>query len=601
MLRFAIRLCSSRLVVLLAATALLLGAPATAQNPSQPTGLNESSTIGRTSTGLLQLHVREADLAAVLRLLSQEEQVNIVGGPGVSGTVTADLYNVTLEEALTAILRSQGLMFERHGKFIQVMTADEWNQLADSRRVIESRVFQLKYMSAKEAAALIQPVLSQTGRVAQTSDAATGIASGTADTGGDSLATADTLVVVDFTENLDAVAKVLDQVDKRPRQVLIEATILRASLRENNELGIDFNTLCGIDFRSLDSISPGVTDISTGVVPQNKLDSPSTTVRTDFNANVTGGGFTFGLITNNVSVFVRALEAITDVTVMANPKVLALNKQRGEVIVGRRDGYLTTTVTETAAVQTVEFLETGTQLIYRPYIGDDGWVRMEIHPEDSNGGLTAADLPFEETTEATTNIMMRDGQTIVIGGLFRERTTSAKDQVPFFGSIPGLGVLFRRTSDDTSREEVVILLTVHVLKDSPGERAMMESLVDDAERIRVGARKELMPWGRERLAQAHYRWAWMHLNRGETDRALADVRMALYHNPRFLNAELLQEDLLGRRMWDDEGTRARTFMYDLIRTDNGAMLERFERPDPFAPLPHPSTQPNVGVSVEKKP
>lgn len=271
--------------------------------------------------------------------------------------------------------------------------------------------------------------------------------------------------------------------------MLIEATILRASLRETDELGIDFNTLGGIDFRSLNSISPGVTDIATGVVPQAQLDNPSTTVRTDFNANVSGGGFTFGLITNQVSVFVRALEAITDVTVMANPKVLALNKQRGEVIVGRRDGYLTTTVTETAAVQTVEFLETGTQLIYRPFIGDDGWVRMEIHPEDSNGGLTAADLPFEETTEATTNIMVRDGQTIVIGGLFRERTTSAKDQVPFLGSIPGLGVLFQRTADDTSREEVIILLTVHVLKDSPGEQAMMDSLLDDAERLRVGARK----------------------------------------------------------------------------------------------------------------
>lgn len=590
------RIHNPRVAVLIAIATVLLGASATAQNPLVPSGLNESSAIGRTNTGLLQLHVREADLAAVLRLLSQEEQVNIVAGPGVSGTVTADLYNVTLEEALTAILRSQGLMFERHGKFIHVMSADEWSRVADSRRVVESRVFELKYVTSTEAAALIKPVLSDIGQVAQTTAAASGISSGTSDTGGDSLATADTLVVVDFVENLSEAAKVLEQIDKRPRQVLIEATILRATLRETDELGIDFNTLGGIDFRSLNSISPGVTDIATGVVPQNQLDDPSATVRTDFNANVSGGGFTFGLITNQVSVFLRALEAITDVTVMANPKVLALNKQRGEVIVGRRDGYLTTTVTETAAVQTVEFLETGTQLIFRPYIGDEGWVRMEIHPEDSNGGLSSTDLPFEETTEATANIMVRDGQTIVIGGLFRERSSSAKDQVPFLGSVPWLGVLFKRTADDTAREEVIILLTVHVLKDSPGESDMMASLLDDAERIRVGARRELMPFGRERLAQAHYRWAWTHLSRGNVDRAMADVRMALYHNPRFINAQKLQEELLGRRLWDDESTRSRTFMYDLVRNEDGAMLERLERPDPYdsgaARLMNPTTVPN---------
>src|SRR5690606_23945551 len=114
---------------------------------------------------------------------------------------------------------------------------------------------------------------------------------------------------------------------------------------------------------------------------------------TNFTKDIVGG-LKVGFISSDVSVFVSALESITDTTVLANPKVLALNKQKGEVLVGREDGYLTTTVTESAAVQTVEFLKTGTRLIFRPYIGNDGYIRMEIHPEDSSGGLADGNLPF---------------------------------------------------------------------------------------------------------------------------------------------------------------------------------------------------------------
>ena len=132
------------------------------------------------------------------------------------------------------------------------------------------------------------------------------------------------------------------------------------------------------------------------------------------------GGLKVGFVSDNVSVFLSALEQTTDTTIMANPKVLALNRQQGEVFVGNEDGYITTVTTETTTSQSVESLKTGTRLIFRPYIAEDGYVRMEIHPEDSTGGLTSSNLPFKITTEVTSNVMVRDGHTIVIGGLFRE-------------------------------------------------------------------------------------------------------------------------------------------------------------------------------------
>src|SRR4029078_11983341 len=121
------------------------------------------------------------------------------------------------------------------------------------------------------------------------------------------------------------------------------------------------------------------------------------------------GGLKVAYITDSVSVFLSALEQVTDTTVLAHPKVLALNKQKGEVFVGNEDGYYTTVTTETTTSQSVESLKTGTRLIFRPFVGSGGFIRMEIHPEDSDGQVKANGLPSKSTTEVTSNVMVKDG------------------------------------------------------------------------------------------------------------------------------------------------------------------------------------------------
>ncbi|MHC4256232.1 MAG: type II secretion system protein GspD, partial [Planctomycetota bacterium] len=108
----------------------------------------------------------------------------------------------------------------------------------------------------------------------------------------------------------------------------------------------------------------------------------------------------------------------------------------------------------------VKFLDTGTKLSFRPYIGDDGYIRMDIHPKDSTGKLVDG-IPDETAAELVTNIIVKDGQTIVIGGLFRDQITSVKTQIPLLGDIPLLGAVFRGTSDNVVRTEVMVLLTPH--------------------------------------------------------------------------------------------------------------------------------------------
>ncbi|MBX3396252.1 MAG: hypothetical protein KF841_12885 [Phycisphaerae bacterium] len=559
---------------------------ATDSSPSANAGAEIETYVRVSVDNRVTMHVAGLPLSEAVRMISEPTQRNIILAKGVDGTVTATLYDVTFEAALDAMLLSNGLGYRSEGSFIFVYPLEELERFREAERKVETRVFRLSYVRAGIVKELLETVKSPNGKIAVTPVAQAGLggASGPTDTHGDALSGADMIIATDLADRLDAMEDLLAKVDVRPEQVLIEATILRASLNEQNALGIDFTTVGGIDFAELSSTSPAAQSITTGQTPSSKLEQTTLTARTDFNSNVPGGGFTFGIIKDQIGAFVRALETITDTNIIANPKVLALNKQFGQVIVGRRDGYLTTTITETTAVQTVEFLETGTILTFRPFIGSDGYVRMEIHPKDSTGGLTAANLPFEQTTEVTTNIMVKDGNTILIGGLFREVGTSTRSQVPLLGNIPGLGAMFRSTNDDTIREEVIVLLTVHIVKPEADFKAS-EELGDDVERFRVGMRRGVQWFGRERLAQAHFSWALKHLARGNLDKALWDAEIAMLNYPRHVEALKLAEKIKGQRMWENEASSVRTFVRDQILRSRGIEMPAFGRPAPPYVIP----------------
>ena len=527
---------------------------------------------------LEQFHVTEMPLSTALRMLSVQSQRNIVTSPNVTGTVTANFFNVTLENALKAILTSNNCDYLERDGFIYVYTNEEMAELNVQRYPLSVKVFTLNYIQAAEAVTAVSPLLSGQGKIANNSASEVGLEVNEKSTGGDKPAGNEFLVVYDYPENLQHIAAVLAQIDVRPRQVLVEATILRARLTDSNALGVDFSLVAGVDLELLNSRSIGIQNLTFGELPQERFEKFNSNIATNFIENVPDGGLTFGIIKDHVAIFIRALEEITDTSVIANPKVLALNKQVGNVIVGRRDGYITTTVTETQAVQKVEFLETGTQLTFRPFIGSDGYVRVELHPEDSVGGLTAAQLPFEQTTEVSTNVIVRDGYTILIGGLFREVTSESRGQIPLLGDIPYLGDVFRSRSDDLDREEVIILLTVHVVKDEARYAEQSLDAFESVEKARVGLRKGMMWHGRERLAQSFYRRAVEDFHADRLDQAAWKVQMALHNYPRFLAAIELKDEIEQERAWEEDGTLGREFLFNLIRREQGIDERMFNRP-----------------------
>jgi len=481
---------------------------------------------------LITVKFQDVELSSVLKLWAEQRQLNLMAGKDVQGKVTAELYGVTLDEALHAVLDVNGYAFRRDGKFIYIYTKQQLEELKVKEAKTDTRVFRLNYINVDDARQIIQPALSEKAKVAGTSRAAEGIPSGGTTVGGDSLSTQDVLVVTDYVDNLNQVERILGALDVRPKQVLVEATILEVTLQDDCSLGVDFNVLAGIDFRGLtpaagyDVMNPNSSVVNGGLAA-GVVDIPyGRTGTTGF--AMPGTGLQVGVMTSEVSGFVQALETVSDVNILSNPKVLALNKQRAEVIVGRRLGYRTTTVTQTTAVETVEFLDTGTQLQFRPFVSNDGFVRMEIHPEVSNGSIDGLGLPSETTTEVTCNVMVRDGHTIVIGGLFDESTQIDKSQVPGLGNIPILGALFRQDHQATTRREIIVLLTPHIVDHGEAETEGRE-LLDFVEDSMIGLRSRFPLYTREKLTQLHVSEAEKFYNKYLETNSAQDRGLALWN------------------------------------------------------------------------
>ncbi len=138
-----------------------------------------------------------------------------------------------------------------------------------------------------------------------------------------------------------------------------------------------------------------------------------------------------------------------------------LNKQRAEIQLGSRLGFQTFSQNFTSTIQQVQFLNTGTLLRIRPFISRDGMIRMEIHPERSSGSVTN-NIPNQQTAELTTNVMVPDGATLVIGGLMEDEDDYQLQGLPGLSRIPALGFLFGFRQKNEGRRELVVLLTPHI-------------------------------------------------------------------------------------------------------------------------------------------
>ena len=431
--------------------------------------------------------LRDADIHEVLLSISKETSYNVVVDPDVQGTVTLDLKNVTLTDALDTLTDLLGLTYKVRRNLIRV-----------SRPALETRIFSLQYVNLKRtsssstAAQIGAGIGGGTG--GGTAGGSAGAAGGGEGAGGQTtintssetdlwssieagvtqLISSDgklvmdkqggNILVTDFPQFLERIATFLETVEGSvQRQVLIEARLIEVELTGEFRFGINWSAVAQAG--ALAGRVPGLTGtniFSQAMAPDNTTDFQIGVTSTDFNA------------------LVNILSSQGEVNVLSSPKLTTLNNQTA-VLRSATDDVFFVTETErvpntgggfaTFTTVTPRTVTVGVVLSITPQISSDGSVILHVRPtvsrSDSTSEITVDNttisVPVLDVREADVVVRAEEGQVVVIGGLIDERQTDDEKKVPFLGDLPGIGRLFRRTVQKRDKTELVVLLRPTVL------------------------------------------------------------------------------------------------------------------------------------------
>jgi hypothetical protein len=258
---------------------------------------------------------------------------------------------------------------------------------------------------------------------------------------------------------LARIANYIHFIDQPPRQVLIEAHILEVNLNETNRSGVDFAALFRVAGSTVNIVS----------VPSLAVPIPTTSAR----PTTTTPALLATLSGSDLNAVIELLQTTTDTKTLGSPKLLVLNGQEARIQIGRTLYYSQITTTQTSSQQGAGSIETGVIMKIMPRITRDGRVLLSVAPEVSAAGeRETPDLPPDtSTTKLETEVMLDDGQGMVIGGLIEEKDSVSQSKVPYLGNIKGVGWFFRRSTVTKERKEIIVALVPRIQPYEPQYQA----------------------------------------------------------------------------------------------------------------------------------
>lgn len=465
-------------------------APVSAEEEEEAKGpLDEKEYTGERVT----LNFQDIEVRAVLQFLADFTGLNIVVSDSVQGNVTLRLQNVPWDQALDIILQAKGLDKRQVGNVIwvapaqeiaareqaQLQAAQEKEQLAP----LQTAYIQVNYAKASELRTIIQQaggegqaLVSDRGRV--TVDERT-----------------NTLLVQDTQENIVKIRDLVNRLDRPVQQVLIESRVVVASSDFAKQLGVRFGVSGSYEDSDGNVISTGGslsgTDRMSNQALQNRLNGNPSGLPTGVPGEGTSGiavptlderlnvnlpvsnpagrlGFTILGADYLLDLELSALETEGRGEVISMPRVITANQQEANIKQGVEIPYQEAT---SSGATNVQFKEAVLELRVTPLITPDERVNMDLTVTQNTvgevfSGVGGAEIPSIDTRSIETQVLVDNGETVVLGGIFEQTKRETINRVPFLGELPGIGALFRNTSRDLSKGELLIFVTPQILKDS---------------------------------------------------------------------------------------------------------------------------------------
>jgi len=488
--------------------------------------------------GKIALDLRNIDIVDALKFLAMKAGINIVATKNVSGRVTLIVEGVLIKDIFDIMLRSNELAYVKQGDIYNVMTEVEYKGLygkkfADVRKV---KTFRLKYAIPEQAFTLLDTLKSDVGRVLVEPDSGTALIMDTPDkikeieeslsmleqknivrvfnlnyaqakdveqqlkTQLDAKKVgsikaderSNQVIVQTLPDRMQDVAMFIEALDKKTKQVLIDAKIVKIKLSDKLDTGFEWEGIMKIGERfgmayfgaSPFSVVQKAADAWTDRreylhdIKGNVGGYPSSgfVTETGFTGSTTvpGEEMHIGIVDRlrDLDAVIKYLNTLGNTQVLSNPKLAVVNNQEARIHIGERQAYVTTTTTTGAQTTTVSedvtFVDVGIQLAVTPIINEEGYIRMKIKPEISSvtGQLETPShnkIPIIDTSMAETTVLVKDGATIIIGGLRREEKTGGSEGFPYLSKIPVVGFFFQSSWKKTERTELLIMITPHIV------------------------------------------------------------------------------------------------------------------------------------------
>ena len=393
----------------------------------------------------VSIDVQGADIQTVLRSLADFGGRNIIAGPEVKGDVTVRLRSVPWQQAFDIILEANGFGWSKtEAGLIRVTTiknlqTESLERESSERKredllPLETRIFRLKFAKAEELELPLKSSLSNRGEIKPE-------------------ARSNSLIVKDIDRNLDAMAKMVEELDYQTLEVEITARLVDVDSKYTRELGVDWTA----------------TNIDDGdVTADGSVTAPIGNPVGEVHVGVMGTDA-------DINVTLDMLASENKAEIISNPRITTLDNQPARILVGKKIPLI---VSDAAGNPITQLTTIGIQMTVTPHVNSNNTITMDLHPEvsDLSSQATVQGGIIIVTSEAATRVMVNDNETAVIGGLIRTNDSKLEEGVPILKDIPLFGNLFKSSNKTKESRELLILVTPRIVK--PGQMGGSESHED---------------------------------------------------------------------------------------------------------------------------
>ena len=439
----------------------------------KPISKEEQAKLAQSKFGYtgerLSLNFQDIEVRSVLQLIADFTGLNVVVSDSVTGTLTLRLKNVPWDQALDIILKTKGLDKRKSGNVLLIAPAEEIAQqekisLEAKQQVKElaplrAEFMRINYAKAEDMAAMLRgegegAVISSRGSISV--DERT-----------------NTLLVNDTVEAIETARKVVSRLDVPVQQVLIEARIVIANEDFDEQLGARFGVTSdsfGTGQTGSGDVASGTLNGTTQAINNEELELAD---RLNFNmpvaASDSGSPGRFGLALAKlpagtlIELELSALQSEGNGEIVSTPRVITANQKEAFVEQGVEIPFLEAS---SSGAATISFKQAVLKLTVTPQITPDENVILDLNVKQDSVGEIFQSIPSIDTRELETQVLVSNGETIVLGGIFQHESSTTTTKVPFFGDLPLLGRFFRSNSDSESKREILIFVTPKIVRDT---------------------------------------------------------------------------------------------------------------------------------------